>query len=116
MQVQGWRALATLFPEIEAVLGMMECLLCFEAFWEIGETADRAEAAIASLMRLIVKYLPQKKGNGWKGMSKFHEIKHIVCFIVTFGAPREHNASCPEEQQGSRKESRSMFTEEYQNH
>ena len=106
MQVQGWHALATLFPNIEAVLGTMECLLCFEAWldqptlWEIGdatgETAERAEAAIASLMRLIVKYLPQEKGNGWK-VSKFHEIKHIVCFIVTFGAPRGYNASRPEE-------------------
>jgi hypothetical protein len=106
MRVQGWHALASSFPNVEAVLRTMECLLCFEAwldqptFWEIGdatgETAERAEAAIASLMRLIVKYLPREKGNGWK-VSKFHEIKHIVRFIVTFGAPRGYNASRPEE-------------------
>ena len=83
----------------------MECLLCFEAWLEqftfgdgnntTGE-ADKAEAAIASLMRLIVKYLPQVKGIGWK-VSKLHEIKHIVRFIAVFGAPRGYNASRPEE-------------------
>ena len=46
-------------------MGTMECLLCFEAWLEqftfgdgnntTGE-ADKAEAAIASLLRLIVKY------------------------------------------------------------
>ena len=68
-------------------------------FWDVNDTtgeADKAEAAIASLMRLIVKYLPQLKGNGWK-VSKFHEIKHIVRFIGVFGAPRGYNASRPEE-------------------
>jgi hypothetical protein len=46
----------------------MECILCFEAwldrptYWEIGDAmgeAERAEAAIASMMRLIVKFLPR---------------------------------------------------------
>ena len=30
-------------------------------------------------------------------MSKFHELKHIVRFISTFGASWGYNASCPEE-------------------
>jgi hypothetical protein len=91
--------------ELRAVLGTMESLLCFEAwldqhsFWEIGDPhneATEAEAAICSLMTLITTYLPRGKGNGWK-VSKFHEIKHIVRFIDTFGAPRGYNASRPEE-------------------
>ena len=108
MQVQGWHAIASDFdtPQtLEAVLGTMECLLCFEAwleqptFWEIGDPsgeAERAEAAISSLIRKIVKHLPREKGNGWK-VSKLHEIKHIVRFIVAFGGPRGYNASRPEE-------------------
>jgi hypothetical protein len=47
-------------------------------------------------MKLITTYLPREKGNGWK-VSKFHEIKHIVRFICTFGAPQGYNASRPEE-------------------
>ena len=86
-------------------MGTIECLLYFEAwldqftFWDVNDTtgeADKAEVAIASLMRLIVKYLPRLKGNGWK-VSKFHEIKHIIRFIGVFGAPRGYNASRPEE-------------------
>ena len=105
MQVEGWHLLERHFADMEAVLGTIECLLCFEAwldqftFWDVNDTtgeADKAEAAIASLMRLIVKYLPRLKGNGWK-VSKFHEIKHIVRFIGVFGAPRGYNASRPEE-------------------
>ena len=109
MQVQGWHAIASNYenPEtLEAVLGTMECLLCFVAwldqhtFWEIGDSsgdeAERAEAAISSLIRKIVKHLPREKGNGWK-VSKLHEIKHIVRFIVAFGGPRGYNASQPEE-------------------
>jgi hypothetical protein len=51
----------------------MERLLCFEAwldqftFWDVNNTsgeADKADAAIVSLMHLIVKYLPRVKGNG----------------------------------------------------
>jgi len=52
--------------------------------------------AIKRLMSLISKYLPREAGNGWK-VSKFHELKHIVRFISTFGAPRGYNASRPEE-------------------
>ena len=79
--------------------------LCFEpwldqySFWDIGDAsgeADEADEAIASMMRLIVKFLPRQKGNEWK-VSKFHEIKHMVRFIVAFGCPRGYNASCPEE-------------------
>ena len=72
MQVQGcWHALATLFLNSDAVLGKMECLLRFETwldqptFWEIGnatgETAERVEVAIASLMRLIEDYVHQEE-------------------------------------------------------
>ena len=91
--------------ELLAVLGTMESLLCFEAwleqhtFWECGDPHNesaKAEAAICSLMKLITTYLPRVKGNGWK-VSKFHEIKHVVRFINTFGAPRGYNASRPEE-------------------
>ncbi|KAI2500817.1 hypothetical protein MHU86_13674 [Fragilaria crotonensis] len=71
MQVEGWHLLERHFADMEAVLGTIECLLCFEAwldqftFWDVNDTtgeADKAEAAIASLMRLIVKYLPRLKG------------------------------------------------------
>jgi hypothetical protein len=53
---------------LKADLGTMECILCFEAwhdqptYWQTGDgtgEAERAEAAIASMMRLIVKFLPQ---------------------------------------------------------
>jgi hypothetical protein len=104
MQVQGWHALDASFPNLEAVLGTMECLLCFEAwldqssFWEVGDESAEADAedAIASMMKLIVKWLPRQKGNQWK-VSKFHELKHIVRFIATFGGTRGYNASRPEE-------------------
>jgi hypothetical protein len=105
MQVEGLYLLEMLFADLEAVLGTMECLLCFEAwldqftFWDVNDTtgeADKAEAAIASLLRLIVKYLPRVRGNGWRNL-KFHEIKHIVRFIAVFSALRGYNASRPEE-------------------
>jgi hypothetical protein len=107
IRMQGWDFLEHHFPalELRAVLGTMESLLCFEAwldqntFWEVGDPhneAAEAEAAICSLMELIMTYLPREKGNGWK-VSKFHEMKHIVRFIRTFGAPRGYNASRPEE-------------------
>jgi hypothetical protein len=108
MQVQGWHALSGdkyRSDNLEAVLGTMEAILCFEAwlkestYWEIGNPcgeAATAEDAISALMRLIVKHLPRDSGNGWK-VSKLHEIKHIVRFITAFGAPRGYNASRPEE-------------------
>jgi hypothetical protein len=104
MQIEAWQELAPSFPNLEAVLGTMECLLCFEAwldqltFWEIGDESGAAEAedAIGSMMKLIVKWLPRQKGNEWK-VSKLHEIKHIVRFIVAFGGSRGYNASRPEE-------------------
>ena len=105
MQQEGWDFLDKHFPQLGAVLGTMESLLCFEAwldqytFWEIGDPngeAAEAEAAIGSLMNLITTHLPRGTGNGWK-LSKFHEIKHIVRFIGAFGAPRGYNASRPEE-------------------
>ena len=107
IRMQGWDFLEHHFPalELHGVLGTTESLLCFEAwldqytFWEIGDPhneATEAEAAICSLMKLITTYLPREKGSGWK-VSKFHEIKHIVCFIRTFGAPGGYNASRPEE-------------------
>jgi hypothetical protein len=86
-------------------LGTMEAILCFEAwleepmYWEISDPcgeAAMAEDAIAALMRIIVKHLPRDSGNGWK-VSKLHEIKHIVRFIIAFGTPRGYNASRPEE-------------------
>ena len=64
MQVKAWQKCAPSFPNLEAVLGTMECLLCFEvwldqpAFWDIDDTtgeADRAEDAIALMMKLLVK-------------------------------------------------------------
>lgn len=104
MQVEAWQELDSSFPNLEAVLGTMECLLCFEAwldqstFWEIGDASGEAEAenAMALMMKLIVKWLPRQKGNEWK-VSKFHEVKHIVRFIIAFGASRGYNASRPEE-------------------
>ena len=105
MQLDGWQFLDQHFLQLDAVLGTMESLLCFEAwleqysFWEIGDPdgeAVEAEAAIRSLIRLITTFLPRDVGNGWK-LSKFHEIKHIVRFIGAFGAPRGYNASRPEE-------------------
>ena len=103
MQVKAWRKCAPSFPNLEAVLGTMECPLCFEAwldqptFWDIDDAtgeADRAEGAIASMMKLLVKWLPRQKGNEWK-VSKLHEIKHIVRFIVAFGGSRGYNAFAP---------------------
>jgi hypothetical protein len=107
MQVQGWHALAgnKYGDNLEAVLGTLEAILCFEAwleeptYWNIGDPCGEAavaEDAIAALIRLIVKFLPRDSGNGWK-VSKLHEIKHIVRFITAFGAPRGYNASRPEE-------------------
>ena len=105
MQVEEWHLLESYFEDVEAVLGTMECLLCFEVwldqytFWDVDDTAgeaEKAEAAITSLMQLILKYLPREEGNRWK-VSKFHEIKHMVRFIREFGAPRGYNASRPEE-------------------
>jgi hypothetical protein len=58
--------------------------------------AALAESGINRLMSLLVKYLPQDAGRGWK-VSKFHELKHIVRFISAFGASRGYNASRPEE-------------------
>ncbi|KAI2501411.1 hypothetical protein MHU86_13078 [Fragilaria crotonensis] len=107
MQAEVWHAISRYIPDLPAVLGTMECLLCFEAwldadtYWDaiggdkVGEAA-LAENAITRLMSLILKYLPRDAGNGWK-VSKFHELKHIVRFISTFGAPRGYNASRPEE-------------------
>ena len=105
MRLDGWQFLDQHFSQLDAVFGTIESLLCFEAwldqysFWEIGDPdgeAAEAEAAISSLMHLITTFLPRNVGNGWK-LSKFHEIKHIVRFIGTFGAPRGYNASRPEE-------------------
>jgi hypothetical protein len=101
MRQDGWQFLDQQFSQLDAVLGTMESLLCFEAwldqysFWEIGDPdgeAAEAEAAICSLMRLITTCHPRNVGNGWK-LFEFHEIKHIVRFIGTFGAPRGYNAS-----------------------
>ena len=105
MQVDAWHELVSSFPNLPAVLGTMECLLCFEAwldqyeFWDIGGAsgeAEDADRAISSMMHLILTFLPRQKGNEWK-VSKFHEIKHMVRFIVAFGCPRGYNASRPEE-------------------
>ena len=106
MQAEGWHAISRYIPDLPEVLATMECLLCFEAwldadsYWDaIGDdvrAVASAETAINRLMSLILKYLPRNAGNGWK-VSKFHELKHIVRFISTFGAPRGYNASRPEE-------------------
>jgi hypothetical protein len=107
MQVEVWHAMSRYIPDLPAVLDTMECLLCFEAwldadtYWdaigdEVGEAA-LAEDAIKRLMSLIRKYLPQEAGTNGRKVSKFHELKHIVRFISTFGAPRGYNASRPEE-------------------
>jgi Plavaka transposase len=105
MQEEGWLALDRQMEHVDAVLGTMECLLCFEAwldqyhFWEIGDPqgkATEAEDAIAAFMELVKKYLPRESGNGWN-VSKFHELKHLVRFIEAFGSPRGYNASRPEE-------------------
>ena len=89
----------------------MECIVCFVAwldqstYWEIGDATgevERAKAAIASMMRFVVNFLPRQKssrkqrGNGWK-VSKLHEIYFIVRFIVARGGSRGYNASRPEE-------------------
>ena len=104
MQIEAWQELDRAFPNLEAALGTMECLLCFEAwldqstFWEIDDPMGAVEAdkAIESMMNLLGKWLPRQKGNGWK-VSKLHEMKHVVRFIVAFGASRGYNASRPEE-------------------
>ena len=54
MQVKAWQKCAPSFANLEAVLGTMECVLCFEVwldqptFWDIDDKtgeADRAEDA-----------------------------------------------------------------------
>jgi hypothetical protein len=74
MQVEGWHVLKRHFTDFDTVLGTMECLLCFEAwldqltFRDVNNTtgeADKAKAALASLMHHIVRYLPQDKGSQW---------------------------------------------------
>ena len=126
MQVEGWHLLERHFADLEAVLRTMECLLCFEAwleqftFWDVNDTtgeADKAEAAIASLMRLIVKYLPQVKSNSWR-VSKFHEIKHAVRFIGVFGAPATWLQCIPSRRasQSPCQASKPTFTEEHGHH
>ena len=105
MQVEGWHLLESYFEDVEAVLGTMEYLLCFEAwldqytFWDVDDTsgqAEKAEAAITPHVQLILKYLPREEGNGWKVL-KFHEIEHMVRFIREFGVPCGYNAPRPEE-------------------
>ncbi len=111
MQVECWTALTMSFQSLKAMLGTMKCILCFEAwldqptYWEIDDAmgeAERAEAAKALMMRLIVEFLPRQKcsgkhkGNGRK-ISKLHEIQHIVRFIVAFGGSRGCNTSRQEE-------------------
>ena len=63
MQQDSWQFLDQHFSQLDAVLGTMESLLCFEAwldqysFWEVGDPdgeAAEAEAAISSLMRLKI--------------------------------------------------------------
>jgi hypothetical protein len=65
IQVECWTALTTSFHSLKAVLGT---ILCFEAWhdqptcWEIGHATgetEKAEAVIALMMRLIVKFLPR---------------------------------------------------------
>ena len=67
MQVDGWRVLERHSTDLDTVLGTMECLLSFEAwldqltFWDVSNTTGevgKAEAAITSLMHLIVQYFP----------------------------------------------------------
>ena len=88
IQEDCWHLLADSFENLEAVMGTMECLLCFEAwldkesYWHIEEDTDNekseeAENAIVQLMAMITTYLPQEQGHGWK-VSKFHEMLHIV--------------------------------------
>ena len=71
MQVDAWHELVSSFPNLPAVLGTMECLLCFEAwldqyeFWDIGGAsgeAEDADRAISSMMRLILTFLPRQIG------------------------------------------------------
>jgi hypothetical protein len=65
--VECWTVLTTSFHSLKAVLGTMECILCFEAwldqamYWEIGNAtgeAERAKVAIASMMRLTHCEIP----------------------------------------------------------
>ena len=79
----------------------MECLLCFEAwldqltFRDVNNTtgeADKAKAALASLMHHIVRYLPQDKGSQWvEGFQIKWNLAHGP--MTSHG----YNASCPEE-------------------
>jgi hypothetical protein len=82
----------------------MECILCFEAwldqpaYWEIGDATgddERAEAAIASMMRLVVKFLPQQKGSGkqrgngcWKVLKFIAQIHDAGLADQTAAFPR----------------------------
>jgi hypothetical protein len=83
----------------------MECILCFEAwldqptYWEIGDAtgeAERAEAAIASMMRLVVKFLSQQKGSGkqrgngcWKVLKFIAQIHDAGLADQTAAFPRQ---------------------------
>ena len=105
IQEECWNILDESFENLEAVMGTMECLLCFEAwldeekYWDIDDKnneSSKAEEAIVRLLKLITNNLPRQQGHGWK-VSKFHEMTHVVRLMEAFGASRGYNASRPEE-------------------
>jgi len=105
MHGEGWEFFAPSFDNPEAVLGVLECLLLFEAwlnketYWSADEAEQESETASKAITQFLIQlktYLPRIEGNGWK-LSKFHEMLHVVRFINDFGASRGYNASRPEE-------------------
>ena len=105
-QFNTWNEIKGQFSYPQRVLHTLECLLCFEAwldkdtYWPLDNHAasiasHAAECAIKQLMYLVTEYLPRKEGHQWK-VSKFHELKHIVRFMNTFGATKGYNSCHPE--------------------
>ena len=88
---------------VQDVLQLLECLLCFDAwtrqktFWARDDVmaARRAEDAISTLLEMIVKRLPRATGHGWK-VPTLHSVRHLVREIGTHGAPCNFMAEVPE--------------------
>ena len=85
--------------DIQKVLQLFECMLCFDRwcrkaqYWTMEErTAEQGVAleAIRMMLNLLMDALPQKKGNGW-ALSKVHDLLHVPMFITMFGAPMNYN-------------------------
>jgi hypothetical protein len=89
---------------VNAIRQLLECLLCFEAwykvgpFWQAKDTSDApalARNAIATMLHQVKLHLPRSAGCGYK-LQKFHEHFHVVDDINRFGCPANYDAGVGE--------------------